>query len=171
MIDKQKHQIDKKVLRQSHDFSSRLNYANKKIIEIYINMVNTKYNSTEDMINKLQTLKGKTKLKFYKNIKKYYVEMKNKNYQTQQDQDPFSKNAQGIQKIYHEVLLLMKFLQTKPKVKNMNINYYDLYYTVIKTRDENKNIDNQYENYENDYNNINDFIIPNQYLSRETILK
>ena len=97
--------------------------------------------------------------------------MKNKNFQTNQDQDPFSKNAQIIHKIYHEVLLLMKFLQTIPKVKNMNINYYDFYYTVIKTRDENKDIDNQYENYENDYININDFIIPNQYLSRETILR
>ena len=28
----------------------------------------------------------------------------------------------------------MKYLQTKPQVKNMNINYYDLYYTVIKNR-------------------------------------
>ena len=62
IINKHKHQIDKKVRRQDHDFSSRLNYANKKIREIFINMVNTKYNSTEDMINKLQSLKGKTKL-------------------------------------------------------------------------------------------------------------
>ena len=38
--------------------------------------------------------------------------MKNKNVQTQQD--PFARNAQDISKIYHEVLLLMKFLQTKP---------------------------------------------------------
>ena len=33
-----------------------------------MNMVNTKYNTTEDMIEKSQSLKGKTKLKFYKNI-------------------------------------------------------------------------------------------------------
>ena len=89
--------------------------------------------------------------------------MKNKNFQTQ-DQDSFSKNAQGISKIYHEVLLLMKFLQTKPKVKNMNINYYDLLYTVIKVRDENDNIDNQYENDDNDYNNYEYFTPPNQYV-------
>ena len=38
------------------------------------------------------------------------------------DEDPFAKNAQGISKINQEVLLLMKFLQTKPHVKNMNIN-------------------------------------------------
>ena len=35
--------------------------------------------------------------------------MKKKLFQTYQ-QDPFAKNAQGISKIYHEILLLMKFL-------------------------------------------------------------
>ena len=70
IINKQKHQIDKNVLRQDRDFSSRLNYANKKIRDIWMNMVNTKYNST-DMINKLQQLKGKTNLKFYKNINNF----------------------------------------------------------------------------------------------------
>ena len=67
--------------------------------------------------------------------------MKNKNFQTQED--PFARNVQGISKICHEALLLMKILQTKPRVKNMNIKYYDLFYTVIRTRDENKDIDNQ----------------------------
>ena len=87
--------------------------------------------------------------------------MKNKNFQTQQD--PFAKNAQGISRKYHEVLLLMKLLKTKPQVKNMNMNYYDLYYTVNKTRDENKDIDNQYENDDNDHINFND-IVPNHYI-------
>ena len=172
IINKQKHQINKNVLRQDRDFSTRLNYANKKIRDIWMNMVYTNYNSTEDMNNELQQLKGKTKLKFYKNISNYYIEMKNKNFQTQQE--PFSRNAQSISKIYHEVLLLMKFLQTKPQVKNMNINYYDLYYSVIKTRDENRDIDNQYENDANDYIIVNDFITPNHYIGikpRETVLR
>ena len=132
-------------------------------------MVNTNFISTEDMIDELQSLKGKTKLKFYKNINNYYIEMKNKNFQTQEV--PFAKNAQSISEIYHELLLLMKFLQTKPQVKNMNTTYYDLYYTVIKTSDENKDIDNQYENDENDYINFNDFITPNHYIAREAILR
>ena len=38
------------------------------------------------------------------------------------DQDPFAKKAQSISKNYHEVLLLVKFSQTKPEVKKMNIN-------------------------------------------------
>ena len=125
-------------------------------------MVNTNYNSTQDLINKLQSLKGKTKLKFYKIISDYDIEMKSKNFQTQQD--PFSRNAQGITRSYHEVLLLMKFLQTKPQAKNININYYDLYYTVIRIRDENRDIYNQYENNENDYNNVNDYITPNHHI-------
>ena len=170
IINKQKHQIDKNVRRQDRDFSTRLNYAIKKIREIYINMVHTTYNSTEDMINKLKSLKGKTKLKYYKNISNYYIEMKNKNFQTN-NQDPFARNAQGISKIYHEVLLLMKFLQTKPQVKNMNINYYDLYNTVIKVRDKNRDIDNQYDNDENDYIDLNDLIIPNRDKNHETILR
>ena len=70
------------------------------------------------------------------------------------DEDPFAKNVQGISKIYHEILLLLKFLQTKPQVKNMNFIYYDLYYTVIKNRDE-KEIMN--DKYENDYVNFNLF--------------
>ena len=131
-------------------------------LERYINVVNTTYNKTEDEINKLQSLKGKTKLLYYKNISDYYIEIKKSNFQTQQD--PFSRNAQGISRIYHEVLWLMKFLQTKPQVKNKNTNFFDLYYTVIKTRDKNRHIDNQYENNENDYINFNDYITPNHYI-------
>ena len=119
MIIKQRHQIDEKVLRPDHYFSTRLPYANKKIREIWMNMVNTSYNSTEDMIDKLQELEGKTKLNFYKNISNYYDEMKHRNFPNQED--PSARNAQGISKIYHEVLLLMKFLHTKPQIKNMKL--------------------------------------------------
>ena len=123
-------------------------------------MVNTSNNSTEDMINKLQSLKGKTKLKFYKKLGHFY-DIMNISF----DEDPFAKNAQGISKIYHEVLLLMKFLQTKPEVKKINISYYDLYYTVIKNRDVKEIVGNQYEN---------DFITRNHIISvkpRESILR
>ena len=64
---KQKHQTDEKVLRQDRDFSTRLNYANRKIRKICLNMVNTTDNSTEDIISKLQKLNGK-KLNVYKII-------------------------------------------------------------------------------------------------------
>ena len=83
-------------------------------------MANTKYTSTEDMIKKLQELKCKTKLKFYKNTSNHYDKMNLK-----MDEDPFARNPQGISKIYHEVLLVIKILQTKPQVNNMKIDYHD----------------------------------------------
>ena len=162
IINKRKHQFDKKIRRQEHNFSTRLNYANKKIREVWMNMVNTNYNSTEDMINKLQELKGKTKLKFYKKLSNHYDNMN-----IRMDEDHFAENAKTISKIYREISMLMKFLQTKPQVKNMNINYYALYFTVIEIRDEKEIVENKYEN---DYINSNDFVIPN-HKPRETILK
>ena len=45
------------------------------------------------------------------------------------DEDPFAENAQGICKIYHEVLMLRQFLQTKPQIRNMNIKCFALYFT------------------------------------------
>ena len=51
----------------------------------------------------------------------------------------------------------MKFLQTKPQVKNMDFHYYDLYYTVIEFKDDKESV---HDKYENDYINFND-IVPN----------
>ena len=65
----------------------------------------------------------------------------------------------------------MKFLQSKPHVKNMNNNFYDIYYTVIKNRADKQIVIDEYEN---DYNNFNDFITPNHNISinpREAILR
>ena len=70
--------------------------------EIWKNLVNTTYKSTEDMINILEELKGKTKLKFYKNIINYYDNMN-----IRFDEILFSKNSQSISKNYHETLMLM----------------------------------------------------------------
>ena len=65
-------------------------------------------------------------------------------------EDPFSKNAQGIAKISHEVSLLRKVLQIEHQVKNMNNIYYDLCYTVIKNRDDKEVVD--------DDDNTNDYL-------------
>ena len=42
IINKQKHQVDGKVLRQDREFSTRLNYANKNIRETFYFIANTK---------------------------------------------------------------------------------------------------------------------------------
>ena len=126
-------------------------------------MVNTTYNSTEDMINKLQSSKGKTKLKFYQNISNLFDEM---NIRTQSgnfqfEENRFSKNVQVISKISHEVILLLKFLQTKHQVKKMNITYYDLYHTVVENRDDNEIV---VDKYENNYINFVEFITSNHFI-------
>ena len=133
--------------RQYQYFSTRLPHAYKKIRELYSSMVSTTYNSKQDMIIKLQSSKGKTKMNFYENISNYYDEMniRKQSNTFQFKGDPFSKNAESIGKNYQEVLLVMKFLQTKPTVKSMKIKYYDLYYTVIKNRDDNKIVNDEYE--------------------------
>ena len=69
------------------------------------------------------------------------------------EEDPFARNPQGVSKIYHKVLVLLKFLHTKPQAKNMKITYYDLYYTVIKNRDEKEIVNDEYGDNENDYIN------------------
>ena len=63
-IYKQKHQNNKRVLRQDHGFSTRLPYANEKIRELNYSLVFTIYNTAQEMINNLQSLKGK-KLKLH----------------------------------------------------------------------------------------------------------
>ena len=52
------------------------------------------------------------------------------------EEDPFGEQIQSIARIMHEDSVLMKCSPTKPEVKDKNKNYYDLYYTVIKNRDE-----------------------------------
>ena len=44
----------------------------------------------------------------------------------------------------------MRFIQTKPQIKIMKFNFYDLYYTVIKNREKQEIVNNEYENKEND---------------------
>ena len=51
----------KKIFRQDRGCSTRLPYAKKKIREIYCSMANTKDNSTEELMKKVQESKGKTK--------------------------------------------------------------------------------------------------------------
>ena len=105
-------------------------------------MVITTYKSTQYMINKLKSLRGKTKLKFYKENKNGYydeVNYRRRSGNSQFGEDLFSENVQVVGIIYHEVLLLMKYLQTKLQAKNMNNKYYDLFCTVTNNRDDKEN--------------------------------
>ena len=144
--------------------------ADKRIRKIYYSMANTTFyltQATQVMINKLQSLKRKTKIKFYQTLNVFYDEMniRRQSGKFKFQEDPFSKNVEGIGKFYHEVLLLTNFLQTKPSVKNVNYIYSDLYYTVIKNRDDKEILID--ENIEYDYINFKDFITLNLYIGRK----
>ena len=98
--------------------------------------------------------------------------MNNRNFKF--EEDTFSKNAQSRSKSYHEVLMLLKFLRTKPQVENLIFKYYDLCYTVMKNRNDKEHVKNNYEDNENDFINFNDIITPNLSIGirpRETNLK
>ena len=68
-------------------------------------MVNSKFNTTHGMIDKIRSSKGETKQKFCKNIGEYYNGMKKyrQNDTFNFENDPYAKNAQGIGKIMHEL--------------------------------------------------------------------
>ena len=88
-------------------------------------MVNAEYNSSQDMINNLQSLKVKTTLKIYPSINNYHIEMKYRKQSGtfQSEEDLFSKNEKKITKIYLEIILILRILQTKPQVKKINFNF------------------------------------------------
>ena len=72
-------------------------------------MSNIKYESTEDMIEKLRSLKGMTNLKFCKSSSDYCDQMNyiRRNGTFESDEDPCGKGAQGVAFLMHEALLLM----------------------------------------------------------------
>ena len=115
-------------------------------------MVKTTYNSTQDLIDKLQNLRGKTKLKFYQNISNFHDErdIRRQSGKFQFIEDPFSKNPEIISKLFHEVLLLLKLLQTKRQIKSMKSNSSELFYTVNKKRVGKQFVNDEFENIEND---------------------
>ena len=60
----------------------------------------------------------------------------------QTEEGHFAQTAQAIRKSFHEVLLVMKILETKPHVESIYLNYYDLYCSVNKSLVEKENYAN-----------------------------
>ena len=79
------------------------------------------------MNTKLQQLKVKTKINFSQNMSKccHGINYRKQSGYFQFEEDAFDENSQRIAKIFHEVNVLSKLLQTYPQSKSMNINYYD----------------------------------------------
>ena len=58
----------------------------------------------------------------------------------------------------------MNILQIKPQAENVDINFYDLYHTGIKNRDDKEIVNDQYEDKEKDYIINEDFITLNHFI-------
>ena len=85
------------------------------------------------------------------------------------EEDPFANKTEGISKICHEALLLLNFLQTKPQLKSMNINFFNLYFTNIKNRDDRE--EQELDNYDILYDNKFMPIYDTGTKARETLLR
>ena len=84
------------------------------------------------MINNLQSLNGRIKLKFYNEENDG---LKSCRY-FQLENEPYSKSAQSSAKITSEALLLKKILQVRPQCKSKSVSF-DLFCTTkIKLTDE-----------------------------------
>ena len=82
-------------------------------------MVNTKCKTTEKMVDRLQNLEGKPKLKFY-NCKSFchgqFIYMI-RSYTFRFEENRIGNVAQDIAFKMHETLLLMKLSETEPQGK------------------------------------------------------
>ena len=67
--------------------------------------------ATQVMINKLQSLKRKTKIKFYQTLNVFYDEMniRRQSGKFQFQEDPFSKNVEGIGKFLSRSIIVNEF--------------------------------------------------------------
>ena len=139
-------------------------------------MANSRYETTQDVIDKVQSVKGK-KIKIYQTINIYYDEMtcRIQSGTFQFEEYPFADKTERISENFPELLFLLEFLQTKPQVKSMSIKIYDFYYTVIENRNEKKFANDElYENDKCDNINYDKSVKPKYNIGfkhRETILR
>ena len=101
----------KKVLKKVKDFHTRLLFANQKVRRIYF-LRWTQSKTMGDLIKKLQSLKGKTKLGCNRDISSYsdqMIHVRQRN-SFKLDEDAFSEGAQSKAFIMHEVSFFMDFL-------------------------------------------------------------
>ena len=128
-----KHELSK-IQRKRINFINRLKYAELKIFCICVHVYKIYDGNDYNKIYKvLSTLKNK-KLK----IKNILIEKyKNMLGNSEIEQNHWSRTAEGIYKIDHDSIRLMKWICFYDRSYYENINYYDLMGSVLKTLKEN----------------------------------
>ena len=127
-INKRKHELSK-IQRKKINFINRLKYAEQKMfcicIDSYMIYDGDDYN---EIYKVLSTLKNK-KLKINTIlIEKYEDLLKTPDF----EQDYWSQTAQGVYKIGHDSIRLMKWICFYNRSYYENINYFDLMASVCK---------------------------------------
>ena len=121
VVSKRKHELSK-IQRKKINFINRLKYAEVKIFSICVDLYKIYEGDDYDEIFKvLSTLKNKLKInntlvEIYKDL------LKNPDF----EQNCWSKTANGIYKIGHDSIRLMKWICYYDRSYYENINYYDL---------------------------------------------
>ena len=126
-INKRKHELSK-IQRKKINFINRLKYAEQKIFCICIDLKMIYDGNDYDEIYKvLKTLKNK-KLKIINTlIEKFKDLVKNSDF----EQNHWSRTAEGIYKIGHDSIRLMKWICYRDRSSYENINYYDLMASLL----------------------------------------
>ena len=121
-VNKRKHELSK-IQRKKINFIKRLKYAEVKFFSICVDVYKI-YEGVDfnEIYKVLSTLKNK-KLKININLIEIYKDLlKNPNF----EQNCWSKTANGIYKIGHDSIRLMKWICYYDRSYYENINYYDL---------------------------------------------
>ena len=125
---KRKHELSKKQ-RKRINFINRLKYAEVKIICISVDLYRIyEGNDYDEKYKVLSTFKNK-KLKINNILNEKFKNMlENSDFQ----QDYWSRRSQGIYKIGHESIRLMKWICYYDRSYYENIDYYDMMGSVCK---------------------------------------
>ena len=121
-VNKRKHELSK-IQRKKINFKNRLKYAEIKIFSICVDLYKI-YEGDDfyEIYKVLSTLKNK-KLKINNTSIEIYKDMlENTNF----EQNYWSRTAQGVYKIGHDSIRLMKRICNYDRSYYENINYYDL---------------------------------------------
>ena len=118
-VNKRKHELSK---IQRKKFINRVKYAEIKIFSICVDVYKIYEGGDFDEIYEvLSTLKNKLKINNIL-IEKYKDLLKNPDF----EQDYWSRTAQGVYKITHDSIRLMKWICYYDRSYYENINYYNL---------------------------------------------
>ena len=127
-VNKRKHELSK-IQRKKINFIKRLKHAQVKIFSICVDVYKIyEGNDYDEIFKVLSTLKNK-KLKINNIlIEKYKNMLENPNF----EQNYWSITAEGIYKIGHDSIRLMKWICYYDRFYYENINYYDLMGSICK---------------------------------------